>query len=291
MRTKQTPKKISNKPPKKTSKSDAPYAPVQVEAGDGVKSLHFGLDVLEMLVNSGSDKGVTDVAHQLDMTKVRAFRLLSTLVDRGYVVQDPTTSRYAPSIRLFALGQALGERFNFASAIKPDAERLWDKLGHSVVIATPFKGRMLILEVLRGRTPINIGLKVGAALDMHASAQGRIALAFGARDAMAKLGSKPLTKHTPRTIVDLVALQEEIRQARLKGWASAPDQFVIGMNTVAAPVFQYDGTLAGTIAVCGLTQFVADPPTAELLEELTSATWRASRRLGWSGKIVPRDKG
>lgn len=270
---------------------DMPAERGQNDSGDGVKSLHLGLDVLELLVNSGSDKGVTDIAHQLDMTKVRAFRLLSTLVDRGYVVQDPTTSRYAPSIRLFALGQALGDRFDFASAVKPEAERLWDKLGHSVVIAAPFKGRMLILDVLRGRTPISIGLKVGAALDMHASAQGRIVLAFGPRDALAKLGEKPLKAHTPATIVDVAQLQEEIREARMKGWASAPDQFVIGMNAIAAPVFQHDGTLAGTIAVCGLTQFVGEPPSAELLEELTSATWRASRRLGWSGKIVPRDKG
>jgi DNA-binding IclR family transcriptional regulator len=254
---------------------------------DGVKSLHLGLDVLELLVNAGSDKGVTQIADQLGTTKARTFRLLQTLVDRGYVVQDVSSARYSPSIRLFALGQAVGDRFDFAGAIKPEAERLWDKLGHTVVTASFYRGRMLILDVLRGRTPISVGLKVGASLDLHSSAQGRLALAFGPRELLEKVTERSLTAHTPKTIVDPGELESLVRQIRLTGWASAPDQLVIGMNAVAAPVFQHDGSLAGTLAICGLTQFVPEPPTAELIEELTTATWRAARRLGWSGKINP----
>lgn len=261
--------------------------PPESAIDSGVKTLHLGLDILEFLVNAGSDKGVSEIAAQFGITKARTFRLLQTLVDRGYVVQDITSSRYAPSVRLFALGQVVGDRFDLASAVKPEAQRLWDKLGHTVVTATLFKGRVLILDVLRGRTPISIGLKVSAMLDLHASAQGRLALAFGPVELMQRLLERPLTAHTPKTLVDPTALREEVRQIRLKGWASAPDQFVIGMNAIAAPVFQHDGTMAGTLAICGLTQFIPEPPTLELIEELTASTWRASRKLGWSGKILP----
>lgn len=253
----------------------------------GVKSLHLGLDILEYLVNTGSEKGVTEIAAQFGTSKARTFRLLQTLVDRGYAVQDVATARYAPSVRLFALGQAVGDRFDFASALKPEAELLWDKLGHTVVSSTLFKGRMLILDVLRGRTPISVGLRVSALLDLHSSAQGRVALAFGPPELLDRTLDRPLKAHTPETIIDPARLRDEIRQIRLKGWASTPNQLVIGMNAVAAPVFQHDGTLAGTLAVTGLTQFVPEPPTPELIDELTSATWRASRKLGWSGKIVP----
>ncbi len=252
----------------------------------GVKTLRLGLQILEFLVHAGNDVGVTEIAAHFATTKARAFRLLQTLVDRGYVVQDGATSRYAPSVRLFALGQSVGDRFDLAAVLRPEAQFLWEKLGHTVVTATLFKGRMLILDVLRGRTPISIGLRVSAALDLHSSAQGRLALAFGGSDLLDNMLRQPLKAHTPRTLVSEAAIRAEIRRIRMSGWASAPDQLVVGMNAIAGPVFQHDGGLAGTLAICGLTQFVPDPPTPELIDDLTAATWRASRKLGWSGKIV-----
>jgi DNA-binding IclR family transcriptional regulator len=257
------------------------------EASDGgVKGLSKGLEILEYLVKVGAEKGVTEIADHFDLTKARAFRLLQTLVDCGYVVQDVGTSRYAPSIRLFALGQALGERFDFAGAVKSEATQLWESLGHTVVIATVFQDKLLILEVLRGRTPISVGLRTGVLLDLPSSAQGRIALAFGSADLRQRVLKDRIVGHTAKTITARSKLDDELRRVRMQGWSSTPDQLVIGMNAVGAPVFQHDGTLAGTLGVCGLTQFVSHPPTPQLIEQLTTACWRASRKLGWSGKIV-----
>lgn len=273
--------------PKTRSRKTASRPGARAEAGDGsVKTLHLGLDVLEYLVRTGIPKGVTDLADHFQLTKARTFRLLQTLADRGYLVQDTANSRYLPSIKLFALGQALGERFDFASAAKPEATQLWESLGHTVVTATPFRDKLLILDVMRGRTPISVGLKTGAMLDLHSSAQGRVALAFGSTDVGNRVMNEPMTAHTPRTIATATRLAKEVRKVRLQGWSSAPDQLVLGMNAVAGPVFQHDGTLAGTLGVCGLTQFVPHPPTPELIDHITSACWRASRKLGWSGKIV-----
>src|SRR6185369_5998907 len=135
------------------------------------------------------------------------------------------------------------------------------------------RGKLLILDVLRGRTPINVGLRVGALLDLPSSAQGRIALAFGAAELQESTLDKPFVAHTPKTIKEPAKLKTEIRRIRMSGWASAPDQLVLGMNAIAAPVFQHDGMLAGSLAICGLTQFVPDPPTPNLIEELTTACW------------------
>ena len=154
-----------------------------------------------------------------------------------------------------------------------------------MVTGTLFKDKLLILEVMRGRTPISLGLKTGALLDLPSSAQGRIALAFGPSELMQRALAGPLPAHTRKTIVSHAKLSEEIKRVRMQGWSSAPDQLVLGMNAIAGPVFQHDGTLAGMLGVCGLTQFVPHPPPAELIDQLTTACWRASRKLGFAGKI------
>jgi DNA-binding IclR family transcriptional regulator len=248
--------------------------------------LQLGLDVLEYLVENEAPQGVTEVANKLNLTKVRVYRLLQTLTDRGYLVQDPTSSRYAPSVRLLALGQTMADRFEFAALAKPEATMLWERLGHTVVTGTIFRGKVLVLDVIRGRTPISIGLKPGVLLDLHSSSQGLIGLAFGPREQLDAVLNQPLRARTANTITDPAQLAREIRLIRMHGWSKTPNQLVIGMNSIAAPVFQRDGSLAGTLAVTGLTQFVPDPPPPAMIDELTSACWRLSRKLGWSGKIA-----
>jgi len=257
------------------------------EAQGSAKTVHLAFDILEYLVYSSSEAGVSDVAERFSTTKARAFRLLQTLVERGYLVQDERSARYSPSIRLFALGQAAGSRFDLAAAMRPEAQQLWDAFGHTVVTATLFNGKVLILDVLRGRTPVSLGLRVGASLDLHGSAQGRVALAFSRSDLIRDFLSAPLLRHTPKTLVNPTRLLKEINEIRRRGWAVTVDQLVMGMTALAAPVFDHSGGLAGTIAITGMTQFIPDPPPTQMVEELTSASWRASRKLGWSGTINP----
>ena len=102
-------------------------------------------------------------------------------------------------------------------------------------------------------------------------------LAFGPSELMQRALAGPLPAHTRKTSVSHAKLSEEIKRVRMQGWSSAPDQLVLGMNAIAGPVFQHDGTLAGMLGVCGLTQFVPHPPPAELIDQLTTACWRASR--------------
>lgn len=255
--------------------------------GGSSKTVHLAFDMLEYLVESSAEAGVSDIADRFKTTKARAFRLLQTLVDRGYLVQDERTTRYTPSIRLYALGQAAGSRFNLASAIKPEAQHLWDLFGHTVVTATLFKNKVLVFDVLRGRTPVSLGLRIGASLDLHGSAQGRVALAFSREEVVRNFLSKTLPRHTPRTLISPVRLMKEIKEIRRKGWAVTVDQLVMGMTALAAPIFDHTGALAGTIAITGLTQFIPDPPPTEMIEQLTSASLKASRKLGWSGTINP----
>src|SRR5438477_13180523 len=61
----------------------------------GVRSVQLALDVLEAVAFSGEELGVTQLAERLKVTKGSVHRHLLTLVERGYLVQNPVTTRYA----------------------------------------------------------------------------------------------------------------------------------------------------------------------------------------------------
>ncbi len=64
-------------------------------ASTGVHSVQLAIDVLEAVAFSDDELGVTQIADRLGMTKGSVHRHLQTLVDRGYLAQNSSTSRYS----------------------------------------------------------------------------------------------------------------------------------------------------------------------------------------------------
>lgn len=257
-------------------------APLEGESeASGLGSVDLVLGLIELLAASRRPRGVTEIAHELRISKPRAHRHLRALVGHRYVRQDPETERYEIGIRLLTLGESVRERFDVMSAARPEMSRLREETGHAVTLSALIEDQVTILELIQGRTLIEFGVKPGATLDFHASAHGKIALAFGPPALREQVLTRPLRAWTPATITDPVALREEIAAVRDRRWATAPDQVLVGVNTLAAPIFDHRGGWAGTVAIVGSCQFIPAEPTERQIELVAGAAAGASRRLGW----------
>jgi DNA-binding IclR family transcriptional regulator len=138
-----------------------------------------------------------------------------------------------------------------------------------------------VLELLKGAAPIDFGLRPGSRLDLHASAHGLVALAFGPSGLLETALACPLRSWTPRTVTDPAAVRKAVSGVRAQGWATAVDAVMIGVNALAAPVFDHRGVCRGAVALVGATQFIAARPAPDLIARVTAAAAEASRSLGW----------
>lgn len=249
-------------------------------------SVDLVVRLLELLADSREPRGVTDLARALDISKARAHRHLRALMRRGYVRQDPRTEAYEIGVKLLTLGEAVRDRFDIARIARPVMVGLRDATGLAVTASALVEGEVTILEMLQGKTLIDFAIRPGARLDFHASAHGLVALAFGP-DVVAEAAlASPLKAWTRRTLTDPAAVRARVAEVRRQGWATAADGVQVGVNALAAPVFDHHGGLAGALALVGATQFLADRPTDEMVGLLTAAAAEASRTLGWEGRKV-----
>lgn len=252
-----------------------PAAPSDLESVD----LIFRL--LEHLAGAREPRGVSEVARELGISKPRAHRHLRALVQRGYARQDARTDGYEIGIKLLVLGEAVRDRFDVARAIRPVMGPLREATGLAVTASTLSEGAVTVIEMLQGRTLIEFGIRPGSQLDFHASAHGLIALAFGEASLLDDVLARPLRAWTERTIVDPAAVRAHVDEVRRRGWATAVDAVQIGVNALAAPVFDYRGDWRGAVALVGATQFIPELPSEALIGQVTGAAAEASRRLGW----------
>ncbi|HTW36773.1 MAG TPA: IclR family transcriptional regulator [Rhizomicrobium sp.] len=247
----------------------------------GLASVDLVISLVELLASSKRSHAMSDIARQMGISKARTHRHLRALMQHGYVLQDRATERYEIGTKLLALGEAVRDRFDVLAAARTEMSKLRDETGQTVTVSTLIENAVVVLELLRGKTVVEFGVRPGSTLDFHASAHGLVALAFGPSHLAEQVLARPLKAWTPSTPTDPAKLKKLIDKVRAQRWATAADQFLVGVNALAVPVFDYRDAWCGTIAIVGPTQFICATPSKEQLRQVSAAAAEASRRLGW----------
>jgi len=210
-----------------------------------VASTRRSLAILDVLADEPS-LGTNEIARRLGTSASTTSRQLATLVEAGLVEHVPATGRYRLAIRLVALATSVLARLDVRAIAHPHLEALAGELGETATLSVPGDPDAITVDVVRSARYIADGSRLGRPSIAHATAAGKVMLAFdGTRPA------RELQAYTPRTITDPLELEAEIERVRRRGWADAFEEREIGLNAIAAPVWSSDGSLAGIIALQG----------------------------------------
>lgn len=249
----------------------------------GIRSIGLAFAILENLIAGNRGKGASELARELGTNKWRVFRHLHALRECGYVTQDPETDRFDVSFRLFELAIAIPRRLRLIDIARPAMTALRRQIGHSVLLAVVNQTRVMIIDGLSGDDPVQLVVVPGSQLDMHSSALGKVALAFGPPELLEQILTMPLPKHTPLTITEPALLRREIAAVRERGWASSTEERHRGVGFIAAPVFSAVGRFIAAIGFMFLGDTRTLPGNDEIAA-LTTAAGQISAQLGGSGQ-------
>ncbi len=246
-------------------------------------TLDLALRILDHLAQQASPIALTAIAQTFSASKSTVYRHLSALVRHGFVRRDVSTGRYAIGVKLMVLGETSRGNFEIVNVAHDALIRLRDATGQAVSLCTLLDDNLVVLDLMHGRSVVEFTTRPGTRLALHASAHGKIWLAFGPEPVLKRVLSGRREAWTSHTLIDAATLNAEVQVVRRRGWATAPNQAVMGVNTLAAPVFDYRGALAGSIAIVGSTQVIAAKPTAVQIDAVLHAARSVSRDLGWKG--------
>jgi len=253
-------------PAKKSSAEKAPDA-----GPGGVMAIRLVLQILELL-GKRQTVGVTELANALGTTKARVFRHLRTLADTGFAEQDPGTERYMAGPRLIGLARLAGltPDEGIIRLARPAMMRLRDRFGHTVNLSLVYGESASILETLQGTSFVDVVMQTHAPMPLHSTAAGKLLLA----ELLAQKGSvpeAPCEAFTEHTIVDPAALRTELERVAAQGWAAAPEETVLGINALSAPVRDHNGVLVAMISLVGSIQHVTREAPREMIAAVTLA--------------------
>jgi len=249
-----------------------------VEKSSNVRAADTCLRILQEVAFAELPQGVTQIAGKVGIVKGAVHKHLHTLIEHGMIVQDPVTSLYRLGPKIWLMGQKAPDGQALSEIAQPLMQTARDELGLAVVLSVPTPKSAFVLATLRSNQPIDIGVRPGSELQLHSSAQGKVFLAFGPADLWEQLGTS-LEAVTPKTTTDIGKLKKDIQRVRELGYSVAPEESLLGINALAAPIFSANRTLVGSIGLIGSIQHLSAEPTAHQLEVLLNLTGAISNRV------------
>jgi IclR family transcriptional regulator, acetate operon repressor len=231
------------------------------------------LAVLQRIAESDDDIGVSELAARTGLSVSTAHRLVQALRTAGLVAQDERSERYHLGPGAVALGRRAEARLGF-DRLLPHLRALGARTGESISLGTRVGTEMLVVLHVDSSHPLRFDQAPGLRVPIHASAIGKVLLAFAADpvDEVRALG--PLAAMTAATLTDPAALLEDVMTTRRRGWALNDGERDVGVRTIAAPLRGPDGWAWAGVAIQGPAARLPDERLkefADLLAETATA--------------------
>jgi DNA-binding IclR family transcriptional regulator len=210
-----------------------------------IGSTQRALAVLDVLAAEPS-LGTNEIARRTGATASTVSRQLGTLVESGLVERVVSTGQYRLGIRLVELATTVLARLDVRTVAHPHLETLIAEVGETATLSVPGDPDAVTVDIVRSPQYIQGAPHLGRPSIAHATAAGKVMLAFTeARP------TSPLIAYTERTITNVRELEAELERIRRRGWADAYEEREQSLNAIAAPVWSNDGELAGIVALQG----------------------------------------
>jgi DNA-binding IclR family transcriptional regulator len=247
----------------------------------GTQSIDRAAQLLVMVVEREELSTLGELADASGLPKSTVSRVVSALERQGLVQRNGARGAIRPGPVLLGLARRGISHDDLAEVSRPALERLGELTGETINLAAPLpRGGEHYLAQVDSRHFVGTGNWVGRRLPSHATAVGKVFIAFGA----ARIPRGPLERFTDHTITDPGRLAQELAAVRERGYATTLGELESGLVAVAAPVLAGTGKAIAGISVSGPDFRLAPDRLAEIGRHVVGETTRLSARLGHATK-------
>lgn len=209
--------------------------------------------IIEVMAGSHTPMRIKDIAEKIMIPPATVLRFLHTLIDAGYVVQEPEGNKYYLTLKLSSLADKINNRFNLRNVVHPFLVELMVQCEESTCLAIEIDQMATYIDAVEGPQRVLRTLqRIGKSAPLHTTGVGKNLLLNYTPEQLNDLyKEKPLVSLTEKTITKPDVLLSEIQKIRLQGFALDDEECELGVRCVAAPLWDFKGRVSASISVSG----------------------------------------
>ncbi len=215
-----------------------------------IRSLDKAFRILSIFDADRPSLSLSQIAVASNLDRSAAQRFSYTLERLGYLRKDPETKRFELTTRTLDLGYHFTRSNPLVQKALPYLQHLSRETEEAVSLSVLDGTEIVYVSRFMSRHMLSTDVIVGTRLPAYCSSPGRAILSrLDVAQARAILLESHLRRFTPRTTIDLPALEAILALAAERGYAHAYDEIYPGDISFAAPVIGPGGRLDGAISI------------------------------------------
>ena len=243
--------------------------------------------LLEMLSTRKSWE-LSDLSKAVGMPKTTVHRMLLTLGDNGYVMQEKQRGEYCLSFKLFSIGSRMLNHSSLVDIARPYCKELRDAVDETVNLCVVSGTEMLVVDKQVTSQMLRQDSIIGSSFPLFQSASGKIFLAFSEEAETQKvlklISGQSFSQDSEQSMNDLCAELEKVRQT---GLAYDYEEVFKGVRCTAAPIYDFQNKLVASLSISAPTVRLNETTSANIERHILQTANKISQRLGASPSCLP----
>ncbi len=219
---------------------------VMSELVTGTQAIDRASALLIHILECSTPPLLSELSRSHEIPKSTTSRMLSALERQGLIRRDRNGAYIAGDV-LSTFARSQNHDSVLVARMHTVLEKLAHTTGETANLAVSSNGEMKLIDQVDGHYLLGATNWVGKRIPFHASALGKILLAYG----VATIPMGRLEKLASKTITSRPRLLVELEVVRKKGYAIIIDELEDGLVAVAAPIRENDGRVVGAISISG----------------------------------------
>ncbi len=252
-----------------------------------IQSVSRALSILKLFSAAKIHLGISEIARALNLTNPTVHGLVRTLVEKGFLTQDPATKKYCLGIRNYELGHYFLGASRVYQVGAAATHRLAQTAGLSARLAVRDEDSVVVILMVHAQPERFQYLQVGPKIPNYCTSLGKAILAWLPSDELMKyMEHVQLAPYTPQTITDRKRLLEDLDKSRLRGYAIDRQELVPGLTCASAPIFNQSQQPVASVSISSGSDLFGLDNISEITDELIQTANEISYSLGYHRNII-----
>lgn len=244
-----------------------------------IKAVERCFEILDLFLQLDEPITIQTICAQLGINSNMAFRMLSTMVQSGYLQKEEKSGIYSISLKFLTLSRKALISLEIRRVVMPFLEMLRAKYPKANLnLAVLYQGEVVVIDRIDSMSLPRTYFTPGKTLPFHATALGKaLTCELPEAELDAMIEKKGLKPFTPSTITDPVALKEELAKVRAQHFSRDRAEFIPNDNCIAFPLRDSSGRIIAAISLSAFESYM----TVEEIEDTIPVLAETARNISF----------
>lgn len=237
--------------------------------------------ILAYLAKSSQGMGIMELHQASELPKSTLHRVLASLIEHDFVMQDPITKRYRLGAGMLKLGSSYLQQNDIRTITRPYLVKMEEILRETVYLTVLQGESAICVDTVSSSRNINYFVSLGQDMPFNTAAAAKTILAYQSKEYIKRVAyAGKLPYLTEKSITDPEELISHLANIRILGYGICDEEFEVGVTAIAAPIRDWRGEVQASLAVIGPTLRLSGDFKEKVIQTVKEKAKEVSNQLG-----------